>query len=227
MIAEALALAGGDLVDRLGGPWGEAARAARGQLVGAGHRARPRVLAEARAPVPPGFAGVHPTWIEAALAELPPRARAAVAAGGAGDPVDVWLARRACADLPEMPAMRAVARVDGLADVLALSAAALASWVAAVGRAQLAYAAALARPGTPRDPEQGAARAVIARCRGGDAIVVGARAIAPHLAAVPLAARQLACRLPRTLGLTVLAELRASLAIPLADAPTWRALAAV
>lgn len=211
MIAEALALAGGELVALLGGPLGEAARAVRF----ASSRERAELLARLRAPVPEGFRGAHASWIEAALAELPPRARAAVAAGG-GAPVDVWLARWACAHIPPLPAVRAQ-QVRTLDDVIALPDPG--EWLRAVGRVQLDYAMSLARPNAPRRDELGPARAVIARCRGGDELAIGARTIAPHTSA--LQRMQLAVRLPRATN--ILRELHATADVALG--PTWAMLA--
>jgi hypothetical protein len=127
MIGEALAVAahalGADaaaVLARIGGAVGVAARAAAGELAALDPRAARRRRAEwaaiVRAPVPAGLRAIDPTWIEAALAELPPRARAAVAhaggvatagptieAGSAAESqrgsIDVWLARTACAEL--------------------------------------------------------------------------------------------------------------------------------
>ncbi len=211
MIAHALALAGGDLVALLGGPLGDAARA----VPRASTRERAEMIARLRAPVPEGFRGVHGSWIEAALAELPPRARAAVAAGG-GDPVDVWLARWACAHIPPLPPIRSqpVRTID---DVIALPDPG--EWLRAVGRAQLDYAMSLARPGAPRRDELGPARAVIARCHGGDELAIGARTLAPH--ASPLQRMQLAVRLPRATN--ILRELHATADV--AGGPTWAVLA--
>src|SRR5512140_2383302 len=99
-----------DVLARLAGPLGAAARAA---IPAASDRAaRVRWAAAARAPVPAGLRGVHPSWIEAGLAGLPARARAAVASGG-GDAVDTWLARWATASIPPMPALTA-ARVTSV-----------------------------------------------------------------------------------------------------------------
>jgi hypothetical protein len=244
VIARVLALAGGELVDLLGGPLGEQARAVRGEpasqaALRSPGRERAEVLARARAPVPPGLRGVHASWLEAALAELPPRARAAVAAGG-GDAVDVWLARWACAGIPPLPPVRALdgrdlrpagstaegrcGSIDGprsIDDVIAMPDPE--AWLVAVGRAQLAYATALARPGAPRKDELGPARAVIARCRGGDPLAIGARTVAPH--ATPLSRLQLAVRLERSRGLAVLAELVSHASAPISDGPSWKLLA--
>ena len=211
MIARVLALAGGDLVARLGGPLGDAARAAQ---VPRDREGRAAELAAAAAPVPPGIRGAHPSWLEHALAELPARARDAVAAGG-GDPVDVWLARWACAELPPLPPLRDVRQPRSIEDVVAMRE--LEAWLAGIGSAQLAYAASLAQPGAARCDDFGPARAVIARCRGGDPLAIGARAIAPYCD--PFTARQLAVRLPRARGLVVLAELHAHAGDPIAHAP--------
>src|SRR5688572_16987179 len=110
VVARALAAACGDridraVLDRLGGTLGAAARRAVDELA----TLQPMVRVErratwaaiARAPVPSGIRGAHPSWIEAALVELPPRARAGL--GGATDPVAVWLARWACAEIPPLP----------------------------------------------------------------------------------------------------------------------------
>ncbi|MGE5180895.1 MAG: hypothetical protein ACM31C_02480 [Acidobacteriota bacterium] len=221
MIGRALALAGDELAELLGGPLGEQARAARRELARADKRTRALWLAEARVPVPPGFRGVHPSWIEAALAELPARARAALAAGG-GDEIDVWLARWACAAIPPLPQIaRAFAPPRSPGDVIALPDPA--AWLAAVGREQRAYAVSLARDRAPRRDELGAPRAVIARCQHGDDLAIGARAFAPYTS--PLARRQLVVRLPRDVGARVDAELRSHERDSLAEAPSWTALA--
>jgi len=150
---------------------------------GASKQERARALAVARAPVPPGLRAIHPTWIEHGLAGLPERARAAVAAGG-GAPIDVWLARWATAQLPSMIvepelAARVVKhRAWLLVDGIPTAPlAALVAWLAGLGQ------------GTDE----------LARAR------AGARVIAPRLTA--LAARQLAVRLPRPVGLVVHREL--------------------
>jgi len=215
-VARALALAGS--VARLGGPLGEAARAAHRELAQASRSTRASWLADVRAPLPAGLRAVHPSWIEAALAPLPARARDVLAAGPR-DSIDVWLARWACAELPPLPALRDDRRPGSLADAIAM--ARLAEWLTAVGRAQLAYAASLAAPGAPRRDELGAARDVIARCRGTlDLRVIGARAVAPYVRdAGALTARQLAVRLPRELALE--AELRGHAT---GAAPRWDAL---
>jgi len=321
VIAHALALACDDpaVLARLGGPLGAEARAAARELAALPRGDRARLAAIARAPVPQGLRGAHGSWIEAALAELPARARAAVAAGG-GDAVDggglsaggsgaegrrgsvdggglsaggsgadgrrgsvdggglsaggsgaegrrgsvdggglsaagsgaegrrgsvdggglsaagsgaegrrgsidTWLARWACAAIPPLPPVRDRAP-RSLDDVVALPGDRLLAWLGAVGRAQRAYAISLAAPGAVRRDELGAARAVIARCRpeGSSDLAIGARAIAPHVAASPIAARQLAVRLPRELGLAIEAELLAHASDPIEHAPRWTAL---
>jgi hypothetical protein len=188
---------------------------ARFGLAAASRDDRARGLAELRAPVPASLRAVHPSWIEAGLADLPWRARD-VLAGGAHTPAEVWLARWACAELPPLPPLRDLARPESLADAIAMVR--LADWLAAIGRAQLAYAASLAVPGAPRKDELGPARAVIARCRGTvDPLVIGARTIAGYTDVI--SARQLAVRLPRALALE--AELAAHAT---GAAPTWAAL---
>jgi hypothetical protein len=254
LIADALALAarGADSqrrsLDRIAGPWGMAARAAARELEQASSGERARRLAAVRAPMPPGLRGVHPSWIEHALADLPARARRALAEGPR-DGVDVWLVRWACSELPALPALRAHDRLSappfgGAAqsgearpcecrevrrpeDLLVLAGDALARWLERVGHDQLAYAASLAHAEARRRDELGPARSVIARCRGGEPAIIAARCLAPHLAGAPLVARQLAVKLPRERGLAVEHELAAHAADPLADAPTWTALVAI
>jgi hypothetical protein len=204
---------------------------------------RARALAIARAPVPPGLRAVHPTWIEAGLAGLPDRARAAVA-GAPASPVDVWLARSACAQLPPMlvePALAAVvARHPAFAivdDVPTAPAAAVVGWLEGIGADQLAFATGQALPRlgdapariarAPRKGQLGSQRAAIARCHGVAIdeltnVRIGARALAPRLSA--LSARQLAVRLPRPIGLVVHRELLAHAAD--GDGPAWAALLA-
>ena len=231
MIADALALAarGADgqrrSLDRIGGPWGIAARAAARELEQASSSERARRLAAVRAPMPPGLRGVHPSWIEHALADLPARARRALAEGPR-DGVDVWLVRWACSELPALP-IHERCEVHRPEDLLLLASDALARWLERVGHDQLAYAASLAHAEARRRDELGPARSVIARCRGGDPAIIAARCLAPHLAGAPLVARQLAVKLPRERGLAVEHELAAHAADPLADAPTWTALVAI
>ncbi len=291
MIGEALAAACADraVLARIGGPLGEAARAALDRLErterteraerpeqakradqanrsSARRALRAEWAAAARAPVPPGLRGVHPSWIEAALAVLPARARAdlargAVEAGGGGsgaaDPYDVsddriacWLVRWACAGLPPMPEANVEGPPASLDQAVRLRADELAAWLAEVGADQLALAVgaagvhalsaaaqvvgarltrAAARIGvSPRAGALGPVRAAITRCRVSlddrALLVIGARALAPHAAA--LARRQLAVRLPRPLGLAVADALESFARAPLDQAPAWRALGA-
>jgi len=233
-----------EVLARLGGPLGEEARAAWA----AGTR---RVT---RGVLPEGLAGAHESWLDAGLAALPARARAAIAAARDGQagaaPIDVWLARRACAGIPPLPPIvNARRRPASLADALALSAAQLREWLVGIGIDQLVFAvgpgaalddlvrrspraAASARRihVAPRAGELGPRRAAIARSSGAldDTLPlrIGARAIAPHVACVPLARAQLRCRLPVTWGTLIDHELRAHAGDALAHAPTWAALSA-
>jgi hypothetical protein len=238
-----------DVLARIAGPLGAAARVATNGLDRA---TRVRRAARARSPVPAGLRGVHPSWIEAGLAGLPERARAAVASGGGGAvggharAIDIWLARWATATIPPMPAITET-RVTSLDSALAVDAATLERWLAEVGADQLALALGAAGGGAleaaarivgarltaaavrilapPRAGALGTVRAAIARCRvtlDDRALVrIGARAIGAHVPA--LARRQLVHRLPRGLGLVVEAELATA---ELADAPRWDALGA-
>nr|HEX4318808.1 hypothetical protein [Kofleriaceae bacterium] len=183
---------------------------------------RAAVIAAWRAPVPPGVARVHASWLEAAVAELPARARAAIAGDRALDDVDAWLARSACADIPPM------ADAGEPADPLA--------WLASIGADQVAFAlgdaaaraesalvraaaARIAQP--PRAGRLGTRRGALARCRVPDDDLrlprIGARAVAPHLDAV--AQRRLVLRLPHAIGLAIAGELRAHAGDPIAEAP--------
>jgi hypothetical protein len=154
--------------------------------------------------VPPGLRAVHPTWIEAGLVDLPPRARAAVAGGAPASPVDVWLARSATAHLPPMIVEPALAAVVGLHAAFAVvdgvptaPAAAVIAWLDGIGADQLAFATGQALPRlgdapariarAPRKGQLGSQRAAIARCQGVPIdeltnVRIGARAIAPRLA---------------------------------------------
>ena len=257
MIGKLLATVCGDreVLARLGGRIGDAAREAAAELAELAtaerRRTRAKILAEARAPVPAGIRGVDPTWIEAGLAGLPARARAAVANGG-GDPIDTWLARRACAEIPVLPAIDAnLRRAKSIDDAIRLSPSALTTWLAEVGTDQLALAlrsagrqallaiattvpavataaARIDRP--PRFGALGTPRAAIARARDLDVaspdglMLIGARTLAPHTDA--FARRQLAVRLPRPRGLALLAELTRFSRAPILDTATWAALGA-
>ncbi|HEX2691395.1 MAG TPA: hypothetical protein VHN14_32500 [Kofleriaceae bacterium] len=235
-----------DVLARIAAPLGEAARAAAALVPDRVTRARWAAIA--RAPVPAGLRGVHPSWIEAGLVGLPERARAAVASGG-GDEVCVWLARWATASIPPMPAVTA-ARVTSVDSATRVDAVTLEGWLADTGADQLALALGAAGAGAlaravrvvgerlaraaeriavaPRAGALGPVRAAIARCRialDDRALVrIGARAIAPHVD--PLARRQIVHRLPRPIGLVVGDELVAAVHLPVAHAPRWAALAA-
>ncbi len=169
MIAEALAVAAHRLLDdrdgvlaRIGGMLGEDARAKARLLAGDSQHTRAEWAARARVPMPAGLRGIHATWIEAALAELPDRARA-VLAGGEGDPsgavktfdsaprpvpgdeparirgVDVWLARRATAGfVPLEPTRPGSPRTPR--DIATLAPDDALRWLAEVGLDQLAHA---------------------------------------------------------------------------------------
>jgi hypothetical protein len=240
VIAEALAVASERLGDaapgvlaRLGGPLGHETRTAHAELgrveAAVRKRRRAEVAAAVRAPLPAGLRRLHPSWLEAALDELPRRARTAVAAPSA-DPIDVWLARWATASLPPL-------RDGDVRDVL--------DWLTEVGADQLAYALgeqATAMPALaaarvrihepPRADQLGPRRAAIARCRGVSldddlALVrIACRALAPHLATNQLAALELIRKLPRPIGFVVARELAAHAATSFDECPTWAALAA-
>lgn len=246
-----------DVLARLGGPLGDAARAKAAALraLPEPQRKPARALAAAlaRAPAPTGLRGIHASWIEAALAGLPARARGDLARGGmepAGaaradfDPVAVWLARWAGAALAPMPDADATCvRPPAPPDVARMTGDAIAAWLAEVGADQLAFALGAAATGmvaaqlaaararierAPRTGQLGERRAAIARSRlalDDDGLArIGARAIAPHLDAV--ARRQLVLRLPRPRGQAILFELVRWREQPLASAPTWAAITA-
>ena len=219
-----------DVLARIGGVLGETARA------GLAHdqAKRAAAIAGARAPVPTGLRGVDGSWIEAALAELPERARAALAEGPISD-ADVWLVRRACAGLVPLPAIDpALARPRVPLDVLRMSVAALRAWLAEVGNDQLAFAlgehataladslapaiARIAR--APRLGELGPRRAAVERAQG-EPLVIGVRTLAPHLE--PVIARGLPLRFPHPEGLAFARELTAHAA---ARSAAWPALIA-
>jgi len=241
---------GGDrdgVLARIAGPLGAEARAAVAELdkldLGKLKLTRAEWAAQARAPVPAGFRAIHPTWIEAALAPLPPRARAAVAAGGGTDPIDVWLARWATASFVAMPPLGKV-RARTPDDVAALDADTLLVWLARVGADQLAYALGPSAIGVfgpdlreaaerirqpPRLGQLGPIRAAIERCEAQRSdeqirvVEIGASAVAPHLSAI--VRRQVVARLPRAVGLGVARGFAAGATTPLDRSPTWMALA--
>ena len=84
------------VLSRIGGELGARARAAADAIAKLDPRAqkleRARVMATSRVLWPAGMRAIHPTWIEAALVDLPAAARTAVA-NGQGDPIETWLAR--------------------------------------------------------------------------------------------------------------------------------------
>lgn len=255
MIGELIAASCEDpsVLARIGGSIGDAARDASLELAemspADARTWRARLIAAVRAPIPPGLRGVHGSWIEAGLEGLPARTRDALA-GTARDPLDVWLVRWACAEIPPLPPVDPAQVVPReIEDAPKLTAEALVAWLANVGADQLAYAlrgkpdalqaiaGTLGRDGDrvvsavrrialpPRAGALGSTREAIARCRG-DAnadllVLIGARTIAPHTD--PMLRRQLAVRLPRPRGLLLLAELRAHAG---SAAVAWDALAA-
>ena len=242
-VGPALAAVCGELavLARIGGSVGDSARAEARSLATAdpsvARARRTAILASARSPVPPGLRGVDATWIEAALADLPARARVALAAGPQ-DPHEVWLVRRACAQIPPLPAIDpALVRPQIAADVLRLSAVAARAWLEEVGLDQLAFALgehaaalgprlapAIARIGAPpRRGELGPRRAAIERARGGleNRVTIGAAAVAPSLE--PGYAAGLVRRFPRPEGLRIAADLAGNRGAP---GPSWRAVIA-
>jgi hypothetical protein len=229
---------------RIGGRLGVEARASAAILAKLSpseeRMQRARWLATARLPAPLGARAIHATWIEAALTELPARARTAVAGGG--DATDIWLARRAFAGFVAMPAPSTIARIPD--ELPALAPDALRAWLERAGADQLARAAeiaggdalALARTSlaealdrierAPRFGELGSNRAVLQRCAGiaNDELRlarIGARVVAPHLDDV--VRRQIIQRLPRALGLAIRADLDGFAAAP--HLVSWFALA--
>ena len=255
MLGELIAAACGDLevLAHLGGPLGEAARAAATDLAAQPDRRRRATRAAwaavGRMAVPAGIRGVHPSWIEAGLMGLPPAARTAVATAAA-DPASVWLARWACSDLVPLPADDAHRPPRGVAELVRLPGDQLAAWLDDVGADQLAFALAAAGEQAvtqtarivgdvllaaaarvrlaPRSGALGPVRAAIARCKVELAdhglAAIAARAIAPHVDG--FSARQLAVRLPRPVGLVVARELRDHRRAALDQVPTWAALGA-
>lgn len=229
---------------RLGGALGDATRAAHADLVALDEAARKRRRAEtaalARAAVPPGFRFIHASWIESALAGSPARARTAIA-GESAQPIDIWLARSATASLPAMPV---IPRTD-LEQRIAREPAQVAAWLVSIALDQLAFALgpavaaqpALATAATriaqpPRSNALGPQRAALARCRDvalddhSALLALAGRALAPHLAQLPLARLQLTRRLPQALGLVVERELLAAAAVGVDQVPSWAALLA-
>lgn len=249
--ATLVALGDREVLARIGGPLGEAARTAYGRLDAMTPEARRDKRrtwsAASRAAVPPGLRGIDPTWIEAALAEVPAGARDVLATGATTE-TEVWLARWACSALPPMAVIDPkLVTPRELSDVGRLSAPALHRWLEEVGADQLAFAlgahaanaatvfgerllVAAARIGkAPRDGALGQRRAAIERARvDPDPVAllkIGARALAPHTD--PLLRRQLVHRLPRPVGLAVARELRVYARTSVDDAPLLAAVFAV
>jgi len=213
---------------RLAGSIGDAARASAAELAALedAKRRRAEITALVRSPSLGSARGVHPTWIEAALAELPERARSALA-GQATDATDVWLARWALASLPPMPATEPfdIARLENIAhDQLAFALGQAATSVPALTSAVARIAKA------PRAGNLGPHRLALDRCRGASLddpsalLRIAARALAPHLATEPLRRLQLTRRLPYEQGRLVQSELDAHASVPLTSVPTWAAL---
>lgn len=244
--AERLGADATGVLGRLAGVVGDEAREAAAALARLDDRERrqrrAQTSADARVPGLQALRAVHPSWIEAALVELPERARAAAAGSPHPAPVDVWLARMAVASIPPMPSVA----LRPLEAVLVRASADVLAWLSAVGADQLAFAlggaatshpllaAAAARIGrAPRAGQLGPQRAAIARCRGisldeGERalLVIASRALASHLATDPVGRLQLARRLPRALGILVENELVAHPPTSLDQAPSWAALLA-
>lgn len=245
--AERLGADATGVLARLAGGTGDEARGAAAALARLDDRERrqrrAQTAADGRMPGPQALRAVHPSWIEAALVELPGRARAAVAGSPHPVPVDVWLARIAVASMPPMPSVA----VRPLETLLVRPSADVLAWLSSVGADQLAFAlggaaashpllaAAAVRIGkAPRAGQLGPQRAAIARCRGisldeGERalLVVASRALASHLATDPVGRLQLPRRLPRTLGILVQNELIAHASTSVDHAPSWAALLAV
>jgi hypothetical protein len=179
---------------------------------------RAAIAAAVRAPLPAGFRGIHASWIEAALVELPPRTRDDLASATL-DAVAVWLVRWATATLAPLPAID-VTKPRSIVEATRMTGESFVAWLTATGREQLAFAVGQ----TTRDG-LGTRRAAIARAKlDGPARfdLIGARAIAPYTDSA--IRRTLVMRLPRTHGLEVLFELRTWADQPLDASPTWEAL---
>jgi hypothetical protein len=198
---------------------------------------RAEILAAARSPIPASLRAVHPTWIEHALSHLTARARTALATPS-DDPVDVWLARWATHELPPTVSDERLPAIAAMND-----AAVVVAWLGRIGADQMAFAlgdaaesipalaAAIARIGKPpRLGELGPKRAAIARCRDVSLdedlsfVLVGCRALAPHLATNQLAKLELILRLPRPIGIVVARELALHAATSFDQCPSWAAI---
>jgi hypothetical protein len=220
ILADALAAACDDaeVLACLGGPLGDAARAKAAELRRLPEAARKpaRALAAARARST-SVRGIHASWLEAALAPLPARARDDLARGAFDRPAGVWLARWAHAALAPLPDAD-LARPRTPAEILRVVD--LVEWLSNVGADQLAFAAGASRfvephvvkrvDVAPRRGRLGERRDAIRRCTlelDDDALLrIGARTVAPHTDAA--CRRALSLRLPRIRGLAVLCELQ-------------------
>ncbi len=247
MIAKTLALVvDSDVLARIGGPLGEAAREHARELAVLEEKAaraqRASWLAAARAPIPSGIRGIDASWIDPAIASigasLATRARRVLFDGPATEG-DVWLARWLCAAFPPMPAIDdRIARPRNAIEVVSMSPVNVRAWLEDIGADQIAFAVGAAATAistrlgaaatriavAPRAGELGDRRSAIERARiaidEGALLRVGARTIAPRLG--HLERWQLAHRLPREMG--VMAELEAFAGS--VGAPSWKALAA-
>jgi hypothetical protein len=237
---------------RLGGPFGDAARVAARELEklddARAKRRRVEIATEANRSTLAAARGVDPSWIEATLAELPARARTAIA-GTTSEPIDIWLARWVLALLPPMPLDPHAAgkgRAAELARWIAREPDALARWLRSIALDQLAFAmapvprtddvprelrlAAARIEKFPRKDALGPKRAALARCRDANLddfaslVTVAGRALAPHLAEHALACMQLTRRLPYEDGIVLERALDANADSALDQVPTWDAL---
>jgi len=225
------------VLSRLAGPLGDDVRAAARALAAldaatAKHR-RAEVAALARSPALAAIRRIDHSWLEAALVELPERARTAVDSPPT-NPTDVWLARWALSSIPPQVDQRPPDVLLAWLRSIALDQLALALGPqAATASAPPALRAAVARiTRPPRLDALGPARAALVRCRDAtlddesSLLAIAGRALAPHLASQPLAILALTRRLPYPQGSLLERELVAHAATPLDQVPTWDALVA-
>ena len=187
------------------------------------------------APRPPGWRRCYPSWLDDACAGLDAATRAIVL-GERVDPLAVWLAQRCLGHLAPMPepgAARSLAELPRLTaralsrTLIAIGRRQLAHAIAGASPLEQAAVArrlpwgselggevaAVKTLGERAAAELGSRRAAAARTAGLTwtdplaALAVGARAIAPAVRRIDELDRQLAQRLPRPVGLTVLAAL--------------------
>lgn len=236
-----------DVLSRLAGAYGDRVRAAANDLAQLDESARKQRRAEvsalARSPATTALRGVHPTWIEAALEELPVRARTALA-GGSNDPIDVWLARWAGASLVASSPHSIDRALDS---ILARDPQQILAWLTSIALDQLAFALGAAAASSlsaqlrdaatritraPRVNALGPHRAALVRCRGAaldDAttlLAIAGRALAPHFATEPFTRLHLTRRLSYADGIVIERELVAGAATSLDRVPAWAALIA-